>query len=82
MEMGLKRIDENLLLVEKEAGMQIEARILARSGIQIEEGALRQLKDACRLRISIRDMGCQLDVWLGWMDMWCLLRWDMILTAE
>ena len=49
MEMGLKRIDENILLVEKEAGMQIEARILARSGIQIEEGALRQLKDACRL---------------------------------
>ncbi len=29
--------------------MKISARILARKGIQIEEGALRQLKDACRL---------------------------------
>ena len=45
----MKRIDENILLVEKEAGMQVEARILAHAGIQIEEGALRQLKDACRL---------------------------------
>jgi len=45
----MKRIDENILLVSKEEGMRVDAKIIAREGIQIEEGALRQLKDACRL---------------------------------
>jgi len=45
----MKRIDENIIEVARESGMRIAGRILAREGIQIEEGALRQLKDACRL---------------------------------
>jgi len=45
----MKRIDENIIEVPAEAGMRIPGRILAREGIDIEEGALRQLKDACRL---------------------------------
>jgi hypothetical protein len=35
----MKRIDENIIEVPAEAGMRIPGRILAREGIDIEEGA-------------------------------------------
>jgi len=53
----MKRVDENILLIERENGMQIPAHILAREGIDIEGGALQQLKDACRLPGAVEVWG-------------------------
>jgi len=45
----MRRIDENILEVPQESGMKVGGRILAREGLGLEDSAISQLKDACRL---------------------------------
>jgi len=72
----LRRIDENIIEIDQEAGMRIPGRILAREGIEVEGESVRQLKDACSLPGAVEVWGMP-DIHLGYgVPIGCVLGLD------